>query len=868
MSELCQNDGQRHLVPAHSLAALFIGLLWQVAMLPTVSFSDETVETGDQYCMYSYEDGFSDERVRDDSHQQSLFWVQGAAPPDEPTLVFVDFTEDNPMLLLRGGENGVAQLGYHLPVTPDVVLPAIPLSVEVLLEVQLLTSPNPNRPTLGYLAYQTSADGKKWDSPPRALKSGANHISPGLLAHNRYIRFQGHQAVIDNLRIRIYREPGTWHVPQDFTTIQQAVNAAATGDTIVLAPGHYRGVGNYDIDFHGKDLQLVGDGAPEDCVIDCESQGRGFVFTQGESPQAVVSNITIMRGYARQGGGVYLSQSSPTLANCHIRECVCESTTTDQAQGGGIYCQGGQPEIRDCWILNNRVFGEGAGSQGAGLYAERSALRVENCVISENAAEEGSADTFGGGGLYLVGPTPESQWPPVLQGNLIVGNTAAGFGAGLQIRESAVDVVNCTVVGNQCDNTGNGGGIYFRGDLAGSLLRVNSSILWGNQTGEQWNQIAMEGAAGANVRYCQVQGGWPGWENSDAEPVFVNTGAGDYHLQSQAGRWSSREQIWVFDGVNCPCLDTGDPNLAYAAEYSPTGNRINRGAFGGRAQASKGAGPRVFHVDAAHGDDGNIGIRRTLPLATIQMAVDQSTHGDAVLVWPGVYEEDVILWGKKIRVQSAADAATVVAPPLGYAFSFYKAEGPETILKNFVISNRPGAIAGIYCLVAQPTLENLTVTDCSFGIAAEDCGDLVVSNCVLWGNYEGDLKGCRAEYSCVEHTQYGQAEGIGNIVRNPRFVDPNDWDYHLQSKFGRYWPEHEVWVVDSYHSPAIDRGDPERYPVEETPYNGGRLNMGAYGGSGYASRSAPFADPDLNQDGIVDFFDFAILAEKWLSEPH
>jgi hypothetical protein len=868
MPESCQINGKRHLTDIRYGDALFIGLFLLASLFHAASLATETMEMGDMHCVYSYEDDFSDERVREDSHQQSLFWVKGAAPPEKPALMFVDFTEDNPMLQLQGYGDQPARLGYHVPVIPDVLLPAIPLYVEVLLEVQLLTSPNPYLPTLGYLSYCTSADGKSW-SLPRTLKSGANEIHPGLLADHRYIVFLGHLAVIDSLRIRVYREKGTWRVPQDFATIQQAVDAATAGDRIILAAGQYRGTGNYNIDFHGKDLTLCGEEGPESCVIDCQNSGRGFIFTQGESPRAVISDLTIMRGYARQGGGIYLSQSSPTIANCYIRECVCESTTDDQAQGAGIYCQGGQPEIRDCWIYQNRAFGDGAGSQGGGIYAEHSALHLKNCVISANVAEEGSTPAFGGGGLYLAGSVPEPLEPPVLRGNLIVGNSALGFGAGLSVHDVQARIVNCTVVGNVSTQAGGGGGIYFRRTGQGDVFPlVNSSILWGNQAGAQWDQISVDGAMTPNVRFCQVQGGWPGWENSDQEPLFANTETGDYRLQSQSGRWSPTEQIWVLDGINCPCIDTGDPNLDGAAEYAPSGGRINRGAFGGRAQASKGLGQRVFHVDTLHGDDGNIGIRQSASLATIQAAVDQAAHGDSVLVWPGTYEEDIDLRGKKIRVQSAADAATVVAPSLGYAFSFYHAEGPETMIQNFVIRNRPDAIAGIYCLVAQPTLRNLTVTDCMFGIVAVDSGDLVVSNCVLWGNQEGDLKGCRAEYSCIEHIQYGQAEGIGNITRHPRFVDPNSGDYHLQSKFGRYWPEHEVWVVDAYHSPAIDRGDPERYPVEETPNNGGRLNMGAYGATAYASRSAPFADPDLNQDGIVDFLDFAILAENWLFEPH
>ena len=70
--------------------------------------------------------------------------------------------------------------------------------------------------------------------------------------------------------------------------------------------------------------------------------------------------------------------------------------------------------------------------------------------------------------------------------------------------------------------------------------------------------------------------------------------------------------------------------------------------------------------------------------------------------------------------------------------------------------------------------------------------------------------------------------------------------------------------MDDKTSPCIDSGDPNEYPTEEPSENGGRLNMGAYGGTGYASMSPPDLESDLNHDGIVNFQDMAILADHWL----
>jgi hypothetical protein len=98
----------------------------------------------------------------------------------------------------------------------------------------------------------------------------------------------------------------------------------------------------------------------------------------------------------------------------------------------------------------------------------------------------------------------------------------------------------------------------------------------------------------------------------------------------------------------------------------------------------------------------------------------------------------------------------------------------------------------------------------------------------------------------------------------PLFADANNSDYHLLSERGRYWPAHDVWVLDDVTSPCIDGGDPNVNPSNERMPNGGRINMGAYGNTAYASMSEWPIAGDANRDGRLDFVDFAIFADQWL----
>ena len=114
-----------------------------------------------------------------------------------------------------------------------------------------------------------------------------------------------------------------------------------------------------------------------------------------------------------------------------------------------------------------------------------------------------------------------------------------------------------------------------------------------------------------------------------------------------------------------------------------------------------------------------------------------------------------------------------------------------------------------------------------------------------------------------------ESGGDGNLDVDPLLRDPNGLGLFLASERGRYWPQYDLWVIDDETSPCIDAGDPkDDASVEPTPH-GERINMGAYGGTQWASRSLkePVCFPlDVEGDGSVDLQDPYTLINAWLAE--
>jgi hypothetical protein len=198
-------------------------------------------------------------------------------------------------------------------------------------------------------------------------------------------------------------------------------------------------------------------------------------------------------------------------------------------------------------------------------------------VITNNTIIENASDYDGGGiALYYAQGT--------IANNVIARNYAL-VGGGVMNVVSSPSILNNTIVANRPSSLDLESALVdFFGDPTPALILNN--IVWKNE-------IFLSDTAAPDefeIRYNDVQGGWEGEGNIDKDPLFANPDAEDYHLRSKAGRWDPAAQAWVVDTVTSPCIDAGDPAADFAKEPEPNGGRINLGAYGGTAQASKSPG--------------------------------------------------------------------------------------------------------------------------------------------------------------------------------------------------------------------------------------------------------------------------------------
>jgi len=182
----------------------------------------------------------------------------------------------------------------------------------------------------------------------------------------------------------------TIHVPADQPTIQAGVDAAADGDTVLVADGTYTGVGNRDVDFLGKSILLVSENGPGHCIIDCEGSDedphRGFLFINQENESSILHGFTITNGHEGQGGGIRCNDSSPRICGNIIKGNVA-------LDGGGIYSYGASPTIRENTLVENT-----AAQNAGGIFCYLGSPTIAGNIISENITTQYS----GGGDLPPV----------------------------------------------------------------------------------------------------------------------------------------------------------------------------------------------------------------------------------------------------------------------------------------------------------------------------------------------------------------------------------------------------------------------------------------------------------------------------------
>ena len=411
------------------------------------------------------------------------------------------------------------------------------------------------------------SDGRlSWNSP--CIDAGNNSAISGVatdLDGNRRIVNGDHKdsAVVDMGAYEAYEGLVTIHVPGDCATIQSAIDVATSYySQIEVAPGTYCEA----IDFKGKAIQLYSSGGPQVTTINgggafhvvrCVSAGdgttlEGFTITGGNANGSSPDD---------RGGGMYNENSSPTVTKCTFSGnrataygggmsnwrstpvlSACNFQGNLAAQGGGIHNDSSLLRATDCRFQSNT-----AALKGGAMGNSQSQAILANCSFSTNRATQ-----FGGGGMYNYDQSQASLTNCAFTGNAA---TNAG-GGGMSNDQSQATLINCTFTGNSA--AAGGGGMSndqsqattlincnFTGNWAtagGAMYNINSNpavtncILWAN-TANTGPQIYISGGTAA-VTYSDVQGGWSGMGNKNANPLFADG----------AGRLSR----------GSPCIDAGN----------------------------------------------------------------------------------------------------------------------------------------------------------------------------------------------------------------------------------------------------------------------------------------------------------------------
>jgi len=224
-------------------------------------------------------------------------------------------------------------------------------------------------------------------------------------------------------------ETATHNVPGDFNTIQEAIDNAVNGDTVLVHDGTYYENINFIL---GKAITVRSENGAATTIIDGNASGSVVTFFSGQGAVSVLDGFSITNG---TGGIDISSSSSPIIKNCNI------SNNSGTPSGGGIECsQYSAPTISNCTISNNDA------DYGAGIWTKFASPVITNCNINNNTSN------YDGAGIYVYF-SPDTT----ITGCDISNNTAIKGGGIAFVASSSSDLSNCTISDNTADD---GGGIH------------------------------------------------------------------------------------------------------------------------------------------------------------------------------------------------------------------------------------------------------------------------------------------------------------------------------------------------------------------------------------------------------------------------
>jgi hypothetical protein len=319
---------------------------------------------------------------------------------------------------------------------------------------------------------------------------------------------------------------------------------------------------DYDFEGDARTIGTVDIGADEvsivtTCVSDAEGLQTALDDADGNGMDDV---IMVEQGFYNRttGNFTYIASESITLLGGY--DSGCTSRAIDPAgtvlQGDGtdmvLYLNSGGSDSR---VDGFTIQGGAASGSGGGIAAVASAgsdpagdITIANTIVTGNTAG------YVGGGVFATSYTTAggAAGDVTLVNNIITGNTATGTAAGGGVFATSytqfggaagmVTLTNNTITGN--DATDDGGGVYlYISGSSGGIVNAYNNIVWGNTASGDGDDIYLTMGSGSAYGYNNdydldpggMYGSWTDSDNNiDADPLFVNAGAGNYHLRSNS----------------------------------------------------------------------------------------------------------------------------------------------------------------------------------------------------------------------------------------------------------------------------------------------------------------------------------------------
>jgi|GEM_PF-455058 len=677
------------------------------------------------------------------------------------------------------------------------------------------------------------------------------------------------------------------------------------------------------------------------------------------------------------GGGICNEQSESRFADClfqgnHAMACK-PGSPCDDASGGGIFSYAGKTTVEGCRLIDNKAW------LGGGLCQMEGVAIVRNSYIQRNRATEC------GGGVYLSNVDSQVDQCVFVRNTV---SESGGQGGGVWNGGGVLRIRQCSMQSNWADDAGSGifnaneGFLLLVNSIVRDSVWNSSGTTWlftysniiefaDNDTNIDqdplfrempWGEMEEEGGLG-NLRLrpespCINAGSSsviePGATDLDGQPRIrgrvVDMGAYEFpspcviyvddsavganngtswtdaylYLQDALAYALAGDEIRVAQGIYRP------DQSAYLDGLIPGDRKASFKMRGGVAILGGYAGFGAANPDERHlrrfetilsgdlkGDDtgGWYDPSRSDNSYNVVRAAGQLTGavldgvtitggysndsgggiychtGVSVMIRNCVIRGNFAMWGGGLY-----DSWSTTSQVSQCVFTDnYSSQGGGIYLNGelcmaldhcLIYGNEAEWGGGIYLDEAYTSIVNCTVANNhardQWGGVIDRPGTSHFWSCIFWGNTSSDGSvewaqigrndGWTAfDYCCVQGWT-GQFAGVGTIDADPLFANTSNGDYHLKSRAGRWDPFDKTWVKDDVSSPCIDGGDPFG-PIGLEPFpNGGVVNIGAYGGTIEASKSwfgrecQAIYPGDINGDCRVDLTDFAILARFWLQE--